>query len=267
MAKQPGEGLRTLREQFNRSLAGQVNRVVGRAEIVVTGTVGFLYVVLPLPFLVFDAPAWAAWLLPAVGACLLVWTALTWRRTRRGEADPGRTPRRILDDLATGADSEEVVGGAVEWALTRADCAVAHNVADIPGTAGDIDHLVVTPGGIWVIETKTRFIPDKADFRETLRCIAANASAVRRWAPTHGFRVHGALAFADLESARRDNVAPHYDWQGELILAFKDRDELASRLRRSMTRANVVSGDLLREVWRRRFRPKLMDCPDEPASS
>ena len=97
-----------------------------------------------------------------------------------------------LPDMKKGVRAEEMVGQAIEYALTRERCAVAHHVEGI-ARVGDIDHLVSTPRGLWVIETKHRSVP-RSDFQETLRRIALNVKAVRDWAP--GMRVTGCLVFA-----------------------------------------------------------------------
>ena len=58
-----------------------------------------------------------------------------------------------LEDMRKGARAEESVGQAIEYALTSKRCAAAHHVEGI-ARIGDIDHLVATPRGLWVIETK-----------------------------------------------------------------------------------------------------------------
>lgn len=252
MAGQPGAALRGLRADFARALDRRVEGVLERAAVALPVAAGFPLVVLPLPFLLFDVPGWMLWCMPVLGACLCGYAALAWLRRPAAADDGARTPDEILDDLAAGGDSEETVGMAVEWALTRSDCAVAHGVVDIPDTKPDIDHLVATPAGIWVVETKPRWIKSE-DFPEVLRRIAGNVDAVRRWPPARGVPVRGALVFAALEPERREMVDEPYDWHGERIRAFKDREELARELRRSTgTVADRVPGNLLREVWNRR---------------
>ncbi len=83
-------------------------------------------------------------LLPAVG--LLVAALYKWARGWR------------LPDMGNGARAEEAVGQAIEYALTRERCAVVHHVEEI-AKVGDIDHLVATPRGLWVIETKHGRVP------------------------------------------------------------------------------------------------------------
>lgn len=50
---------------------------------------------------------------------------------------------------------ERFLDGLTECAITAPGCAVAHSVAKI-ADIGDIDHLVVTPGVLLVVETKYR---------------------------------------------------------------------------------------------------------------
>ena len=85
-----------------------------------------------------------------------------------------------LPDMRKGASAEVAVGQAIEYVLTRDRCAVAHHVEEI-AKVGDVDHLVATPRGPWVIETKHRRVPSSS-FQETLCRIALNVEAVRDWA-------------------------------------------------------------------------------------
>lgn len=110
---------------------------------------------------------------------------LGWRILDSGRWD--------LDWLGKGMDAEERVGQLIEYGITAKDCAVAHSVTEI-AKVGDIDHIVATPAGIWVIETKYRRVPRHV-FPEVLGRIAANTDAVRKWAPA-GTRVQGCLVRA-----------------------------------------------------------------------
>ena len=97
-----------------------------------------------------------------------------------------------LGNLVKGEKAETHAGHAIEYALTAANCAVAHSVTTI-ARVGDIDHLVATPVRLWVIETKYRRVP-RERFPEVLRQIADNTNAVWEWAPAGdaGSRVSGA---------------------------------------------------------------------------
>ena len=51
-------------------------------------------------------------------------------------------------------------------------------VVETIARVGDIDHLVATPRGLWVVETRHGRVASP-DFPETLRRIALNVEAVR----------------------------------------------------------------------------------------
>ena len=147
-----------------------------------------------------------------------------------------------LTDMKKGARAEETIGQAIEYALTRDACAVAHHVEDI-ARVGDIDHLVATPDGLWVIETKHGRVPT-SEFRETLRRIAANVEAVREWAPDTP--VTGCLVFG---SDQERPPKPTYNHGKETIRAFGSRTKLMRELR-SEARGTGGSNDLAMRVWK-----------------
>ena len=97
------------------------DRVVGGAVFTAAG-IGWLFCV---PMQLVGAPLWML----TVGG--LVFVAVGAWRAFRGWR---------LRDMRTGAGAEERVGEAIEYALTRAGCAVAHGVTVI-AREGDIDHL------------------------------------------------------------------------------------------------------------------------------
>ncbi len=147
-----------------------------------------------------------------------------------------------LSDMRKGANAEETIGQAIEFALTRDACAVAHNVEEI-AKVGDIDHLVATPHGLWVIESKHRRVPE-SKFPETLRRIARNVEGVREWAP--GTRVTGCLVFAsELETPPK----PTFTWGGETIRAFASAAVLKRALR-AEARGAGSDLDLAQRVWK-----------------
>lgn len=147
-----------------------------------------------------------------------------------------------LSNMRTGARAEETIGQAIEYALTRDACAVAHHVTEI-ARVGDIDHLVATPNALWVIETKHGRVP-KSQFAETLRRIAANVEGVREWA--HGTRVTGCLVFANEQEKR---PKPSFKHGRETIRAFADPTALMRELRKE-ARGVGDSVELARRVWR-----------------
>ena len=147
-----------------------------------------------------------------------------------------------LPDMEKGASAEERVGLAIEYALTREQCAVAHNVQEI-ARVGDIDHLVATPRGLWVIETKYRRVP-RPDFQETLRRIALNVQAVRNWAP--GMRVTGCLVIV---TGRNDPPKSAYEWGAEKIRCFDSAESLMREVRDEAC-SEGGSSEIAGRVWR-----------------
>ena len=115
--------------------------------------------------------------------CLAAGAVFLVRRHQRGTAT----------NLLKGLAAERHVGGLIEYAITAPGCAIAHSVTGV-ADVGDIDHLVATPGTLWVLETKYRKVPN-ARFPEVLRRIVANVEAVRRWSGP-GVTVRGCLVLA-----------------------------------------------------------------------
>lgn len=145
-----------------------------------------------------------------------------------------------FDNMLKGARAEAHVGHAIEWALSSYACAVAHNVANLKG-AKEIDHLVATPSGLWVIETKSGYVPPKY-FKNVLRKIAENVAAVRAWKPA--VNVTGCVVFDD----DSDIKLKDYDYNGETIRSFRNPDALAKALRHE-ARAGGGSKELATSVW------------------
>ena len=83
------------------------------------------------------------------------------------------------------------------------------------GGRGNVDHVVMTPAGIWVVETKSHRL-SKRRFPRALRQVAENASRVRRHLET-SLPVRGALVIADRSE---DALEARYDWNGEAVQAF-----------------------------------------------
>ena len=176
----------------------------------------------------------APWWLAGVGGAVLV----AW-----GIANLRRGWRR--DHMKKGARAEERAGYAIERALMRGDCAVAHNVTDPEIAAnGDIDHLIATPGRIWVVETKAGRIPP-AQFPERLERIAANVKRVRTWSGQVA-KVEGVLVFA---GDRSERARAHVDSHGERIRCFPDTDALTRALRDQAGGGPAQSGVLAGRIW------------------
>lgn len=97
--------------------------------------------------------------------------------------------RWSLSNLERGLDAEYRIGQVIEYALVPRECVFADGVTGI-AAVGDIDHLVGTRRGLWVIETKVRAVPPKR-FPAVLDRIAVNVHAVEAWAG--GVPVRGCL--------------------------------------------------------------------------
>ena len=125
--------------------------------------------------------------------------------------------------MLKGAGSEARIGYAIEYALTRDDCAVAHNVMKIVN-GGDIDHLVATPLGLWMIETKSKRHANTEDAK--LKTIAAKVKDVRLWA-SPGTKVVGGLVYVEDTGAPHDSVRHIH---GESIQVFRNRKSITDAL-------------------------------------
>lgn len=163
------------------------------------------------------AAALAAWLsvLVAVtlGVGLLLGSLLIWAIRSRQR-----------DNLEKGHVAEGQIGRALEQAITADNCAVAHNVMGI-SKSGDVDHIVVTPQRVWVIETKYRRVP-KANFGKVLKRIHANMAKVGELLP-QDTSISGCLVLA----YERDSVVPKRD--GILVYNHTSfRDKFLKDLRR-----------------------------------
>ena len=141
--------------------------------------------------------------------------------------------------LLKGAAAEKNLGGSMEFAITAPGCAIAHSVTKI-AKIGDIDHLVATPGILWVVETKFRNVP-KDHFAEVLRRISVNVQAVQRWSPP-GTIVRGCLVLATGKPRKR-----LYE---EGLVEILDRKSLVRKLKHEST-SPASTKDLLvaKRVW------------------
>ena len=219
MRRNPGQWLRE--RLFDRTVAG--------ALLLMAGTGWLLGVVLAQ-----IAPTSAAL---AVGA---VFIAAGIGKLLWGSGQ--RSGRWRLNDMRKGAYAEELIGQAIEYALVRSNCAVAHGVTEV-AKVGDIDHLVATSRRLWVVESKQGRVPKKR-FRETLRRIAENVEEVREWAPEA--EVAGALVFVGDDGEGAKKV---FFWGDEPILCFESRQLLMRALRDEAETKASLGSDLLRKVW------------------
>ena len=122
---------------------------------------------------------------------------------------------RVQSTWGRGIEAERHVGDRIEHALVRPGCAFAHDVKEALGGAGNVDHVVLTPAGVWVVETKASWLGKRA-FRDALRQTAQNVERVRRRLPGPDVRVRGALVIAN----RREHYEREHDWAGEPVTSF-----------------------------------------------
>ena len=131
----------------------------------------------------------------------------------------------------------------IEYALAAPNCAVAHSVTSI-AKVGDIDHLIATPEGIWVIETKYSKVRLKY-FPSVLRSIAANTKSVRKqsWVP-EGIKVRGGLVLAFDSKFRKRN----YSEASEDIRVFTPK-LLQTELRKEARSEMCLDREIAEKIW------------------
>ena len=123
--------------------------------------------------------------------------------------------RRIDATWGRGLEAERQVGDFIEHAVAGQGCAFAHDVKEALGGPGNVDHVVMTPLGIWVVETKSRWL-SKRRFPQALRQVAENVHRVGRHLDTF-LPVRGALVIADRS---KDSLELDHDWNGEPVKVF-----------------------------------------------
>ena len=76
-----------------------------------------------------------------------------------------RAAQKRIGSLQLGRDGERLVGELLERRFAARGARVLH---DIPGDGFNLDHVLITPQGVFVIETKTRSKPSRGDAQVTL---------------------------------------------------------------------------------------------------
>lgn len=130
---------------------------------------------------------------------------LTWLALHRTEATRGR-----------GSDAERRVGDRIEHALVRWGCAFAHDVKEALDGGGNVDHVVLTGAGVWVVKTTAAWL-DEGPFQDALQEAAANVQRVRRKLDRSDVAVRAALVAAD----NREPFEADRDWEGEPVTVFR----------------------------------------------
>ena len=145
---------------------------------------------------------------------------------------------RIESTWRAGWDAERRVGDLIERAIVEAGCAFAHDVKEALGGSGNVDHVVMTPVGVWVVETKAHWLSPRR-FPAALGQAANNARRVRHHLKTP-LPVRAALVIAERADGpfERD-----HDWEGggegvrcDDVLARAARRTSARSRRRALCR-------------------------------
>ena len=184
-------------------LRGQVLKRFVLSAIIVAGAMGaalgcFIGVLVTLGGLAV-IPVW----LGTLGVAVLAVVGCSWY-VSRVEASWGR-----------GLEAERQIGDFIELAVVKSGCAFAHDVKEGLGGPGNVDHVVMTPVGIWVVETKARRV-SKQRFPSALSQVAENVRRVRRHLET-SVTIRGALVIADRAD---DSLDSDRDWNGEVVKVF-----------------------------------------------
>lgn len=150
--------------------------------------------------------------------------------------------RYSAKNLEKGLEAEWRTGEVIDYALTHMNCAAAHNVEGIG--SGDIDHLVVTPHALWVIDSKYRF--DDRWLQGWLTLTAKRVRAVERWSGQQA-PVRGCLAF--LSGFDRD-PEEHRAEDGTPVLCVDVNNGFVKSLHDDMRRdGRTVDKALFKRVW------------------
>lgn len=126
--------------------------------------------------------------------------------------------RRMESTWGRGLLAERRVGDLIEFAVADRGCAFAHDVKEALDGYGNVDHVVLTPAGVWVVETKASWLRQDR-FHTARRQTAENVRRVRQHLRTT-LPVRGALVIAD-ESVRA--YEKDHPWDGEPVTAFDSR--------------------------------------------
>lgn len=142
-------------------------------------------------------------------------------RERRGSAEPSRFERAI----AKGAAGEELLGRELNALAEEMDMSVLHDLA-LPGQRANIDHLVIGPAGVFVVDAKT-WDGRVAVGRKTIFHGRQNRRKALTGAREQADRVRAALAVCDhsdipvqallcMVNANRGLPETRLDWVGDV---------------------------------------------------
>ncbi len=152
--------------------------------------------------------------------------------------------RRLRSDFEKGYIAERQIGQALDKAITAKGCAIAHGVTGVM-KSGDIDHIVATPRGVWIIETKYRRVP-KGKFPGVLSRLRACRAEVEALLPS-GTSVRPCLVLA----YERGKVKPKRDGGIRVYNNDTFRSEFLAELRAERLESTaVVDKRTSSTIWR-----------------
>ena len=196
-----------MRREGRKNQAGSWlrDKVMGRAMLAmgVTGLLVFPIGVVVASLLPAAAlgvvQSWGGLVVLVVAVIVGVWVYLFMRRTERTWVE--------------GLKAERQVGDLIEHALVPPHRAFAHDVKEALGVGGNVDHVVLTPAGVWAVETKAHWLEGDL-FQAALRQAAQNAKHVQRHLKS-SLAVRAALVLAEDGEYERE-----YDARGEPVVVF-----------------------------------------------
>lgn len=183
---------------------GRITGIALAAAVVVGFALGLMAAGFPLIGRLMQAHP--GWLTPGGLVVAGLAFGLAWLALHRTDATWGQ-----------GLAAERRVGDRIEHALIRHGCAFAHDVKEaLDSACGNVDHVVLTSAGVWVVETKAAWL-EEGPFQDALRQTAANVKRVRRKLDRPDVPVRAALVIAD----NREPYEADFDWDGEPVTAFR----------------------------------------------
>ena len=144
------------------------------------------------------------------------------------------------ENLRKGAYAEIHVGQIIEEVITNETCAIAHGVTRSE-ERGDIDHLVATPTGIWIVETKYRPVPQDK-FSKVLRHIEESIDWVREWAPIET-PVKGCLVLVKEWKQQRDYTS------GDKKITAYTPEQFEEALKREARKKQSIDERVTAKIW------------------
>ena len=145
-------------------------------------------------------------------------------------------------NLLKGMVGETTVADVIERSMLQAfGCFVANDVR-LPKTGGNIDHIVVTPQRVMVVETKYRRVIPKA-FPHVMRRIVKCTDIVRKHVGSE-VEVTGCLVFADPAT----KVKPTYSAPGSQTIHAFTCPTLEATLEQECRKPRTLPEDVLEKI-------------------